>query len=169
MRERRGVFLIEMAVVIVCAAVVLATATWVLCALMHTSSAVQRECGQTATIARLAEQFRRDAHAALKLTPPAADRQAWIFELGPEASVEYVFSGNELLRRERSAGQVQGRQPFRLPADTLTEIELLAGESPAAVRLSILPAPDRPAGPRPVCITVNAILAKDHRFEKQRK
>ncbi len=167
MSKRRGVFLIELMVVMVCSVVVLTTAAWVLCALMGASSAVQRECGQTATVARLAEQFRRDAHAAAKLTPPTADGQAWTFELGPKQSVEYVISDNELVRRQRSAGKVQGRESFRLPEDTVTEIELLSGESPAAARLSILPAPERAPGPRPICVTVNAVLARDHRFEKQ--
>ena len=167
MKERRGVFIIEMAAVMACSAVVLATATWVLCALLHTSSAVQRQCRQTATVARLAEQFRLDAHAAVKLTPPAAERSAWIFELGPRRSVEYLPSGDELLRCERSAGQVSGRQSFRLPRDTSTNIELLAGKQAATARLSIWPDSSRTNGPRPCCITVEAVLAKDHRFEKR--
>jgi prepilin-type N-terminal cleavage/methylation domain-containing protein len=111
---RRGYTLIEMLVVITVSTVLLSVAVGVLHVLSRAERS-GREHGNRATIvARLADQFRSDVHAALHPIPSeGADKNVWQFALPPppgkpKPSLESRRDGTYLRDSRSRAWQTDG-------------------------------------------------------------
>lgn len=175
MKRRKGFSLVEVLVAIAVASLMLATAVGLLYALIEMDRTSREHLRLRTAAARLADRFRRDVHAAVRLTgPPAAAEDgaeaavAWELELPPDRAVEYRLEEDSLLRTERAEGEAVKREWFGLPPHAAASIRISAGQSPPIVSLRIAPDGQSPAEPpawRPV--RIDAALALDHRFENE--
>ncbi|MEX2122040.1 MAG: prepilin-type N-terminal cleavage/methylation domain-containing protein [Pirellulales bacterium] len=118
-RSRRGVSLVELLVVIAVASVVSGLAATLLVTLLKLERGGRRHLVETASLGRLADDFRRDAAAAGAVVPVAADQEkaAGLAFLRPGGgTVEYRAEPGGLVRqiRLRRTGSSPGREMFRL-------------------------------------------------------
>jgi prepilin-type N-terminal cleavage/methylation domain-containing protein len=167
MNRRRGYTLIEILVVLATSGALLAVGLGVLHLLVRLEHDARDEVRQQTTLDHLADQFRRDAHAAVRLAGLEAPQRddpprGWQFSLGESRAVQYRAERGELVRTESVGDDVIRRESFVVPAEATVSIEL-AGEAPGIVRLRIIPEGTQPPALwRGTC--VDAELAKDRRF-----
>ena len=162
---RRGVSLIEMLVVIAVSTVLLGVAVSVLNLLMRAERSGREHVNRTATVARLADQFRSDVRAALR--PIAADGTAknqWQFVLTTDRAVTYRALPKEIERREQIGGKLVRQESYVLPADCSAEIIVHTDSAPATASLVIAPSGLASSARRE--IRMDATLGADHRFAK---
>jgi prepilin-type N-terminal cleavage/methylation domain-containing protein len=163
--SRRAVSLIEMLVVIAVSTVLMTVAVTTLHTLMQAEHNGRNHAGQAATLARLADQFRSDAHAALR--PIAADGEAgdqWQFALANRAEVTYEALPGEIQRRERIAGKLVRQESYVLPAGSTAKITTRVDLAPVMASLVITVPAEAPPIERE--IRIDAALGIDHRFTK---
>lgn len=162
---RRGYTLMEMLVVIALGTVLLGVAVGVLHLLMRTQHSGRESVYQTETVARLAEQFRSDARAALR--PIAAEgepKDRWRFALAADRTVTYRLRPGEIERREQIAAKQVRQESYTLPRNYLAEITVRTDATPAMASLVL--APSGLASPAGREIRIDAALGADHRFAK---
>lgn len=119
---------------------------------------------RTATVARLAEQFRRDVREALH--PVAVEgepKDQWQFALPGDRTVTYQALPGELQRRESLGGKRVRRESYLLPADCSAEIVLPTDAAPATAALVIASRGSAPAASHEVH---RGGIGMDHRFAK---
>jgi hypothetical protein len=168
MKQRTAYALIELLAVIATGAVMLAVATGTIYTLFEAEEASRDQLRHALTTSRLADQFRRDVHAATKMSPaaPSVDTPqppGSIFTLSDQRSIEYLPQGPSMLRVERLQGKTVSRESFDLGRHWLASIE----RRPEGVNTLIglrMETRDRPS-PEPFSRTllVEAVLAMDHR------
>jgi prepilin-type N-terminal cleavage/methylation domain-containing protein len=163
--SRRGWTLIELLVVIAVSTVLMGIAVTTLCTLMQAEHNGRGHISRTATIARLAEQFRRDVRAAL---PPAAGKgepkDQWQFALPDDRTVTYQALAGEVERSESLGGKPVRRESYILSADCSAEIGLPTDAAPATASLVITSRGSASATSHE--IRIEASLGMDHRFHK---
>jgi len=169
MNKRLGFTLIETLVVIAGSAVVLATATALLHSMFKVDQATRQHAAGQQTLRRLAEDFRDDAHAAVKLSAvESADKKSpgWEFQMTePGQKVRYEAHPDRLTREEHAAGKVLRRDAYRLPAGSTATIRQESGTPEFAIlRVAASSPVDGHVGGLP--IRVDAALGSDHRFAK---
>ena len=174
MNGRRGYSLIETVAMMGAGAAMMAIAVGVLHMLMRLEQVSRDEVRQRVAVDRLADQFRRDVHAADRFTPVDAtegedSRPAWQLALEAGHAVEYRAEQKELLRTERAEGEVVKLESFSLPARATVSIDLVGEAAPGIVSLQI--ARDGSQAPGPIWrrFNVEAALAKDRRFWEQKE
>lgn len=138
---------------------------------------LRRERQAWASLERLGEQFRDDAHAAEAVavafpgresstpvaqgdaTPPAA----WIFRLPGNRQVEYSVSAEGIARIERVANKVRSRERYALPPGINAKLDLPV---PPSRRIVLRLAPAESAGRQPAAqpLRIEALVAFDRRF-----
>ena len=165
---RRGYSLIEMIVVMTVGATMLGIAVTLLGALMQAERAGRAHIGQNGIFNRLADQFRRDVHAAdglVVVVENDAGESAWRLNLGDGRSVWYVAGRDEIVREERKGRTVLRQESYRLPDDCGVTIAADASASPRIVRLTIAPteASLRPGHE----VRIEAVPGRDGRFARQ--
>ena len=170
MKGRRAHSLIELVAVLGASTVVVGVATGLLLMLVRLERGARVEVAERAAVMRLADQFRRDAHAADRLAPSEDDQgaqPAWQFRLQADRVVEYRAEPDALVRVERAGGEVVGRESFGLSELATVSIDSVGDPAPAIVRLSITPGGDRLSTSIGRGLRIDAQLAKDRRFVKQ--
>jgi prepilin-type N-terminal cleavage/methylation domain-containing protein len=165
---RRGYSLIEMVVVMTVGATMLGIAVTLLGALMQAERTGRAHIGQNGVFNRLADQFRRDVHAAdgpVVAAKSKAGQPAWRFDMVKGRSVWYIPGDEEIVREERIGHILVRRESCSLPEDCCATITTDAKASPPIVRLTIAPtdASLRPGHE----IRIDAVPGRDHRFVKQ--
>lgn len=168
MTRRRGVSLIEMIAAMGAAAVMLGVAVTLLYALLRTEGSARDHIRQGNALELLADQFRRDVHAATTAAA-APDGREWRFELGPGHTATYRLGPGTPSRVEQVDGQVQRRESFALPPGSTASIQVQDDTRPSIVSLMISPAAEESQGPPRLVIRIDAALASDHRFTKLQK
>jgi len=169
-RNRRGYSLIEMLVVIAVSSVVIALAVALLQSLFTADRATRDHVAGQQSLRRLADDFRDDAHAAVKLAAvqAAADAKAtpaWELEMDASRKVRYAASTGRVVREETAAGKMLRREVYRLPDGSSAAIRLESGPPALAVlRVTSGGPADRGSGGLP--LRIDAVLASDHRFAK---
>jgi len=175
-RRHRGFTLIEMLVIIAAGAAMMAVAMGLLHLLLQLEQGAREEARQQTALGRLAEQFRRDVHAAGRFAaieaPEAAAAQqsegaagtpGWRFSLDENRSVEYRAGQREVIRTELAEEDAVARESYVLPSDATVSIGPVGEAAPGIVRLRVVP-----GGAQPLTIwrgtCVDAELAKDRRF-----
>ncbi len=151
--HRRGFSLVETLVVMSIGTVVLGIAVSMLHVLMRAERSGRDHAAQTGILARLAEQFREDVHAAVGQTPgPLKD--GWKFALPNDRTVVYRTLPGELRREESVAGKPLRQESYVLP-DGCTAAIAANKAMPPLIELAV--------GPK---IRIAAVLGRDHRFIK---
>lgn len=163
--QRRGYTLIEMLVVVTVSAVLMGVAVQVLYLLARLERGGRESVGRATIVARLADQFRSDVHAALRSMPAAgAEKSQWRFALAGDSAVAYRALPGEVERREQVAGKPARQESYALPAESVAEIVIRTEPAPTVASLVItLPGPASAMGRE---IRIDAVLSKDHRFAK---
>jgi len=174
MNRRRGYSLIEILVVIATGAAMMGVALGLLGMLIRLEQASRREVQEETVMNRLADQFRRDVHAADRLAVASAPGVAdlppvWQFPLEAGHVVEYRAEQGELVRIERRDDKVLKQESFSLPAEARVSIDPAGDALPGIVSLRIAGTGIRPPGPAWRGARVDAELAKDRRFVKQKQ
>jgi len=171
MRLRAGYTLIEMLVTIAIGSVVLGLAVGLVGAAMRHGRVGTDHVHRCGVLARLAERFRADVHAANTAEPSAASADD-VLRLSMPAgrTVEYRGNGRELTRVERVAEQVRHRDSFLLPAQSEVAVTTDSLDNLRLVSLVIVskgefgtPKPENDVAARLV-LRVDAVVAMDHRF-----
>ena len=171
MKRRKGFSLVEVMVAMAVGSVLMAIVVGLLYTLMETDRTSREHLRLRIAAARLADQFRRDAHAAVGLTGPpdvaedgAEVLPVWELELPPDRVVEYRVEGHSLLRTERAGGEVVKREWFGLPPHAVASIERSGEQGQPIATLRIVPDVDPPGTPAWRPLRIDAVLALDHRF-----
>lgn len=172
MTRRRGLTLIELLVAMAGASAILGMAVAMVYTLLEADRAGRQRMHVGESLGRLAEQFRRDVHAAEAVAPlaPAGGQQpspGWQLRLDDGRSVRYGVREGKLIRSEHLGGKAVRQDSFALPHGATMSVRPDAGGPPRAVRLSIEPAAapgEKWKGP---AIHVDAVLGRDHRFTTQ--
>jgi prepilin-type N-terminal cleavage/methylation domain-containing protein len=165
---RRAFTLIEMSVSIVVGAALLTVAISLLMALLGAGQSGSTHAGQSESLQRLANQFRRDVHAAVG--QPAAgpeNRHGCKLSFSEGGSVRYTIGGDSVSREEQTGKKTILRESYVLPKGSTAKIAVDRAASPATVSLTIVPSdPSVESGPE---IRIDAVFGHDHRFETTRK
>ena len=174
MKRHRGHSMIELLTAISAGTAVMAIAVGLLTAMLDMDRHARERAQQRTALDRLADQFRRDVHAALGVKPlgaPAGDRPArtepagWQFELEAGQSVEYRAAANgELVRTERTGAKEHGTESHRLPPQTVAAIQLDQRAEPRAVTLRLIAKEASTTKPAHRALRVDAVLGTNHRF-----
>lgn len=172
--NRAGKSLIELTVVIGLLSVVLSLATRTIAFLMRADASGRKAVVSGTNFARLADRFRRDAHAATKAELVDGDNNAaqrLRLTQADGRAIEYrpevgrvrviVFRGKQRLSREvyRLNG---GVTRFELSGNKQTLVSLLYETGGDA-------SPRPGAGRRRKTLRVDAVRGKDHRFSQPRQ
>lgn len=166
--SRRGYALIEMAAVISLSTVLLGMAVGLLHVLFQADRSARAQLAHHATLSRLAEQFRRDVHEADAITK-TGDADTWRLARADNPPVLYRLTDSTIERVEETGkDRPQNRETFPLPRDITPTIQTSPG-SPTVVALILTPREQPPpaAGPAPLSMRLEAILARDHHHLKK--
>lgn len=167
--------MIELMAVIAVGTVILGVAVTLLYALLRTEGSARDLVRRGAVLSRLADQFRRDVHAAIG-GGNAEPAPGWQFELGPDWTVSYRIQPGMLVRTEHVDAAVRRQESFALPPGTTASIEIQADSQPTIATLLITPlteasptanAPEASGQPLGRTIRIDAVLAKDHCVTKR--
>jgi hypothetical protein len=119
------------------------------------------------SLRRLADQFRRDVHAAVGEAAGAEDRHGCRLRLADNKSVQYKVGGDEVSREEWADSKVVRRESYLLPKDSTALVTIERTTSPWTLSLTIMP---KDASLRPGHeISIEALLGRDHRFAQRQK
>jgi len=168
-RGRAGFSLVELVAAMTVGATVFGLAVGLLYTLLRVGSGAQEQLRLHTTIRHLADQFRRDAHAAERVAPlPAVQgkpRPGWRFHLGSGRVVDYEPQQHGLVRSETADGKTQHREQYRLPAGTGASVQPPEAKD-GIVGLRLVSDAGPSDEPRLGELVVEAQLAKDWRFAR---
>lgn len=170
---RRGVSLIEMIVVMTVGAVLMGVAVSLLLVLLRTEQGGRTHAQRNESLQRLADQFRRDVHAADK-TPKVVDvrDEAGFVTLLMISGDRILFydAAHEspgIVRREINAnsGGELSRETYLLPEDSAAAFAVIDPDAGhPIVRLTIAPEDESLRAAQEICI--EAAASRDGRFLK---
>jgi len=171
MKRRKGFSLVEVMVAMAVGSVLMAIVVGLLYTLMETDRTSREHLRLRIAAARLADQFRRDVHAGVRLSGQGAVAEdgaeapaAWELELPPDRVVEYRLEEDSLLRTERAGGEVVRREWFKLPPHAVVSIRLSGEQGQPIATLRIAPDVKLPEAPAWRPVRIDAAFATDHRF-----
>ncbi len=160
---KRGFTLIEMVGAITVGSVLMGAAVVLLCALIRAEGGGREHGQRLESLARLADRFRRDVHAAVDAPARAADgRAAWDLPLAADGIshfIRYEVEGDYITRHESGQDNAPRWDTYALPENGAVSIETEPIGRRRLVRLLI--APKHAAGK---IIGVEAVLGSDRRF-----
>ena len=165
---RRAFTLIEMIVAISVGAVLMGIAMSLLVVLLGAERSGRAHVERSETLQRLADQFRRDVHAAVgEVVVKGEKGQEWQMELTGNCIVRYTVAADGVSREERMESRDVRRESYALQKDSTVAIAVDRATSPSVVTLTIEP---KDASSRPGHeIRIDAVLGRDRRFAEQRK
>lgn len=158
---RRAFTLIEMIVVLTVGSVLTGIAISLLVVLLRAEQTGRDHVENNTVIRCLADQFRRDVHAATKRPEINGHGVVRFATAGPV--VQYTIDGRDVHREKIMADKSVGRrEEYRLPKNWAATVETDAAATPAVVRLTL--APQDAALRSAHEIRVEAVLGRDFRF-----
>jgi prepilin-type N-terminal cleavage/methylation domain-containing protein len=168
-RPRPGYTLVEVVVTMTIASAVLVTATVWLVFLIRGERAGREHLLLATSRHRLAEQFRRDIHAAVDVASDdsakaAQDRLVRLL-LPDERMVDYELLDRRIIRSEQRQDQLKRRETWRIPAHASARVE--QPEDDQLMFLIVDRATGQAAEDPPPWLHVAARLASDHRFSRK--
>jgi prepilin-type N-terminal cleavage/methylation domain-containing protein len=156
-KSRRGYTLIELTAVLGVSSVLAGMSVWLVQMSMQKTRDGQRHLASRKAVARLAETFRRDVHAAVSIAqdPDTRDVPVWNLRLGSGNIVRYRLEPGRLVRDEPASGH----ETFNLPPGARLSINL---ELPSAPRIAslLITAPGNKS------VRIDAAMSLDHRFKQ---
>jgi prepilin-type N-terminal cleavage/methylation domain-containing protein len=164
--SRRGHTLVEMIVVMTVGAMLLGIAVSVLHVLMRVEQSGRAHVERHETLARLADQFREDVHAA-SVKPAADGESVWRLDLAADRTVRYAAEKGRITREERMGDKTASRESYIMPDDYTAAMAPDDAKNPSLVGLivkfkGVLGVKDRE-------IRIDAALGKDRRFAEIKK
>ncbi len=165
--KRRAFTLIEMVAVIAVSSAVMGVGVVMLIALLKSEGSSRRHLDYCKSLNRLDEQFRADVHAAaaarldasgddLELAPPAPSKTL----------IRYRCQPKEITREEIEGGKTLRRETYALPEEVKSSLEEQTEGSVTTVIMRVEPKPVEGSKIRYPATRIEAVLAKDLRFEQ---
>jgi len=154
-----------MIVVMTVGATLMGIAMSLLIVLFQAEGAGRAHLEQNTSLNRLADQFRRDIHAAVGSLVTENGKHGetvWRFDLAPDHHVSYEAGYGDIVRKEQAGPAVLRRESYTLPANSSATIAANASSGSSIVRLTITPmdAALRPGRE----LRIDAVPHRDHRF-----
>ena len=171
-QRRAGKSLIEMTAVISIMAVVTTSGMRLMHVLLRAERTGTHKTAETAALAQLIREFRRDVHAASdgRIVPaPAAGAEALELTQPDGREVVYIPDGPSLVRRELREDELLSQRRFRLPARAF-RFEQQPESSAISLHCDAASAAGAASGRAAAShlpVRVVAILDRDRRFERQ--
>jgi prepilin-type N-terminal cleavage/methylation domain-containing protein len=165
---RRAFTLIEMITAMSVGTVLMGVAVSVLIVLLGAEQSGRTHFQRSESLRRLADQFRRDVHAAVGETAAGPeDRPGRRFSLADNASVQYAIDADRVSREQRIGAKVVRRESYTLPKGSTATIAVDRTTSPWMLSLTIMP--KEPAMRPGREVRIDALLGRDHRFAERQK
>ncbi len=165
--KKSGTMLVEVILCMVIGMVLLGIITTIFVRVVVMNPAAREHLETTTTLGRLAEQFRRDVHAALEATPSAADAPParLTLQCPGDARIEYELAGDGVRRTRFEGDQVRQREHFMLGGMKVTgwEVQTSSREVSLIVGRLLQRDVDDAATVR-YRFPITSKLARDHRF-----
>ncbi len=174
--------MIELSAVMGVCAVLAGISVWLVHVSMQKTRDGKRRLESQQTVARLAETFRRDVHAAVSIAPDAKEKNAdakngpaWSLQLGLGGVVRYRLETGRVIRDEFSAATndaaaaktATAHETFNLSPTAETSIRIEPSSQPRIAALLIdapkTAAADGKQNPR---FCIEAALSIDQRFQQ---
>ena len=162
--SRRAFTLMEMLVVLTVGSVMLGISVGMLHLLLRSEQTGRDRVHRAAVSARLAEQFRADAAAALRQVPIEAPALCQ-FILPGDRTVTYRALPEEVRREERIAERPVRQESYSLPDGYSVAVAVEGEADPPLASLVVTCDHAPPSAGRAMRVT--ALLGKDHRFSQR--
>ena len=163
-RRRSGYALIELLVVLTISAVMLTLSAGMIHLLLKLDRSGRTASEESADLARLARDFRADAHGSTKSGPIEASAGRMVLKVDADRTVEYQVRPRDILRTAREGEKVRRSETYRRPARTTVRLEV-DKEGPRPFATVIV---DRPPDGRDDSFyrdyRIEAEIGKDHRL-----
>jgi prepilin-type N-terminal cleavage/methylation domain-containing protein len=165
---RRAFTLVELLVAITVGSVLMGIAVSLLLVLLGAEQSGRTHAERSESLRRLADQFRRDVHAAVgEPAADAVDRHGCRLRLADSGSVRYVVGSGSIERQEQAGTKDVSRESYALPKDSTATVAVDRTTTPWTLSLTIVP---NDTSMRAVHeIRIDAILGRDHRFDETPK
>lgn len=168
MRERRGISLVELLVVMSLGSVLLTTSAVVLHQIMHSHGKTRNFLAASRSGLRLSEQFRSDVHRAREVTTNQLDQDIVLrLQLGEAKVIEYSHVDGTVRRTQRDGEKTVSREEYSFPIGS--HVAIHEESSPRLLRLSISTPGDPAGSAQPgfataVYLQIEAQVGRDSRY-----
>jgi hypothetical protein len=123
-RRRLGYALVELLVVMTVTALMLTLCAGMIHLLLKLDRTGRTASEQAVDLARLARDFRADAHASTKFDRPGIEADRLILEVDAGRTVEYQIRPADVLRTVREGEKVKRYETYRRPARTKARFDI---------------------------------------------
>ncbi len=165
--RRRGYALIEVVLVVTITTVMLGLCAGMIHLLMKLDRSGRSTANEAADLARLARDFRADAHASAPVDPSSRSDEKLTLTLDQGRSVEYLVRPADMLRTLREGTKVRRYETYRTPARSRVRMEI-SGDGPGSFATLVI---DRPADGQDDSLyrdyRIEAELGKDRRLARR--
>ena len=164
--RRHGWTLLEAIAALTIGSTVFGIAVQLLSLTMHAAEGARDRVASAGAVARLAERFRADIHAAREIVvPQSKDNVArWTVKLSANERIEYEMRDGSLQWTKYVGGAVKARDTFALPQDTAPRLELEPKENPVIVSLLLKRGAEMGDESAEHAIRIDARIGRDRRF-----
>ncbi len=162
-KRRRGLTLFEAGATIAVASTIFGIAVELLSLTMHATGEARDRAMAAQSMARLADQFRDNVHAASEILAPdpAGKSSHWSIRTADGRRLEYEFAPGAVKWRKYNGATVVAREAFMLPDDFIPRLELEPGDKPTMASLIVERNGD--GTPRPH-LRIDAAIGRDCRL-----
>ncbi|HWE37979.1 MAG TPA: type II secretion system protein [Isosphaeraceae bacterium] len=161
-RRRRGVFLVELLVVISVTAILIFLCATLIQLFLRLQKTERTLLTERAALSRLARDLRRDAHAATH----AETNESLVLDRPDGTRVEYRAREGALDRVERANGEVRRRESYRLPVRVVVAFEILKDELAPRIALTLARPLGERRGEERLEVRIEAEMARHRRLSK---
>lgn len=165
---RRGVSLIETLVLMTVGSTLMGIAVGAIHLLFTMDHNTRQRRQLQASEARLADQFRRDVHAALRLEPGEASGQSWSvwqLELGADKRIQYQSEPGGLTRLEILQDKTTRREWYPLMESSKVRLDMTSDGPIPIVSLRIASSEEPGNLFPPQSVRIDARLGANHRLD----
>jgi prepilin-type N-terminal cleavage/methylation domain-containing protein len=165
--RRSAYTLVEMLTAISVGSVLMGIAVSLVIVLLGAEQSGRTHAERSESLRRLADQFRRDVHAAVGETAGAEDRHGCRLRLADNTSVQYTVGGNGVSREERADSKTVRRESYVLPKEWTAVVAVDRATNPWTFSLTIVPDDASLRANRE--IRIDALFGRDQRFVERKK
>jgi prepilin-type N-terminal cleavage/methylation domain-containing protein len=167
MKRRRGLFLIEMLIVMTVGSALAGIAVLMLYALMLSHDAGREHLENCRSISRLAEQFRGDVHSMQKTSADGIETEIELLpEAASDAKVRYQCLDGRVDRSELQGEKTVRQESYMLGPDMEASIKTQAQGDASIISISISPKPQTENLHHATPLRIEALLGLDRRLTK---
>jgi hypothetical protein len=164
-RRRSGWSLIEACAAMFLGSTIFGIAVQLLFVTMHSVDSARDRVASAGAMARLAERFRSDIHAAREVVPEPVGKPArWIVKLSADERIEYENRDGALHWTKYRRDAVGGRDIFALPPGAELRLELEPKQNPSFASLLLNRGAEAAGESAERVLRIDARVGRDHRF-----